>query len=92
MKVNFNLMKTVKTPNFTGFNHKKSETGSNEFEFNFPHDSNKYDCYLEVFSVKKDKNDNYNVNKMLTNTDLGVKSVKLNNRGVKLTWVMLTMN
>ena len=84
MKVNFNLMKPVKTPNFTGFNHKKSETGSNEFEFNFPHDSNKYDCYLEVFSVKKDKNDNYNVNKMLTNTDLGVKSVKLNNRGVKI--------
>ncbi len=52
MKVNFNLMKPVKTPNFTGFNHKKSETGSNEFEFNFPDDSNKYDCYLEVFIVK----------------------------------------
>ena len=39
---------------------------------------------MEVFSVKKDKNANYNVNKMLTNTDLGVKSVKLNNSGVKI--------
>ncbi len=84
MKINLNLLSPVKTPNFTGFNHKKSETGASEFEFNFPHDSNKYDCYLEVFSVKKDKNANYNVNKMLTNTDLGVKSVKLNNSGVKI--------
>ena len=84
MKINLNLLSPVKTPNFTGFNHKKSETGASEFEFNFPHDSNKYNCYLEVFSVKKDKNANYNVNKMLTNTDLGVKSVKLNNSGVKI--------
>ncbi len=84
MKINLNLLSPVKTPNFTGFNHKKSETGASEFEFNFPHDSNKYDCYLEVFSVKKDKNANYNVNKMLTNTDLGVNSVKLNNSGVKI--------
>ena len=84
MKVNLNLPKLVKTPNFTGFNHKKSETGTSEFEFNFPHDSNKYDCYLEIFSVNKDKNDNYNVSKQLTNTDLGVKSIKMDNRGVKI--------
>ena len=84
MKINLNLIAPAKTPLFTGFNHRKSETGSSEFEFNFPHDSNKYDCYLEVFSVKKDKNANYNVNKMLTNTDLGVQSVKLDNRGVKI--------
>ncbi len=84
MKVNLNVFKPAKTVNFTGFNHKKSETGNQEFEFNFPHDSNKYDCYLEVFSVKKDRNDNYNVDKMLENTDLGVKSVKLGNRGVKI--------
>lgn len=84
MQVNLNVFKPAKAVNFTGFNHKKSETGTQEFEFNFPHDSNKYDCYLEVFSVKKDKNDNYNVNKMLTNTDLGVQSVKLSNGGVKI--------
>ena len=84
MQVNLNVFKPAKAVNFTGFNHKKSENGTQEFEFNFPHDSNKYDCYLEVFSVKKDKNDNYNVNKMLTNTDLGVQSVKLGNGGVKI--------
>ena len=84
MKVNFDIFKPAKAVSFKGFNHKKSENGTQEYEFNFPHDSNKYDCYLEVFSVKKDKNANYNVDKMLTNTDLGVKSVKLNNGGVKI--------
>ena len=69
MRVNLNLLNPVKAVNFKGFNHKKSENGTQEFEFNFPHDSNKYDCYLEIFSVKKDRNDNYNVDKMLENTD-----------------------
>ena len=84
MKVNLNVFKPVKAVNFTGFNHKKSENGTQEFEFNFPHDSKKYDCYLEVFSVKKDRNDNYNVDKMLKNTDLNVNSVKIPNGGVKI--------
>ena len=84
MKVSLNLLNPAKKVNFTGFNHKKSETGANEFEFNFPHDSNRYDCYLEVFSVKKDQNANYNVNKMLKNTDLDVESVKIGNGGVKI--------
>ena len=84
MKVNLNVFKPVKAVNFTGFNHKKSENGTQEFEFNFPYDSKKYDCYLEVFSVKKDRNDNYNVDKMLKNTDLNVNSVKIPNGGVKI--------
>lgn len=84
MQVKLNLNNPTKTINFKGFDHKKLENGSREFEFNFPHDSNKYDCYLEVFSVKKDKNDNYNVDKMLTNSDLNVQSVKIGNRGAKI--------
>ncbi|MGN0018734.1 MAG: hypothetical protein ACI37S_06820 [Candidatus Gastranaerophilaceae bacterium] len=84
MKINLNLFNSVKTPNFKGFNYKKSETGTKEYEFNYPHDSSKYDCYLEVFSLKKDKNDNYNVNKILTNTDTGTTSVKIDNRGLKI--------
>lgn len=83
MKISLNINEN-KALNFKGFNHKKSENGTREFEFNFPHDSNKYDCYLEVFSVKKDKNDNYNIDKMLPNSEEGCNSIKIGNRGVKI--------
>lgn len=84
MKINLNLLNSVKVPNFKGFNYKKSETGTKEYQFNYPHDSRKYDCYLEIFSVKKDKNDNYKIDSLLTNSETGANSVKIDNGGVKI--------
>lgn len=83
MKVNLNVT-TPRTLSFKGFEHKKADDGTREYQFNYPHDENKYDVYLEVFSVKKDKDANYNVSKMLTNNETGAKSVKIGRGGVKI--------
>ena len=61
MKVNLNLNqpKTGNKINFEGYKPVKSKYGDKEYEFNYAYDSDKYDCYLEIFSVDKDKNGNY---------------------------------
>ncbi|MFI3301161.1 MAG: hypothetical protein R3Y28_07050 [Candidatus Gastranaerophilales bacterium] len=77
MKVNLNLDKQnnkinnkANKTNFEGYKPVKSDYGYVEYEFNYPYDENKYDCYLEVFDLKKDKRtEYYDINTLLTSTD-----------------------
>lgn len=62
VKVNFDLINkkqnTNKNVNFEGYKPVKDSCGNRIYEFNYPYDSNKYDCYLEVCKVGIDKNNN----------------------------------
>lgn len=44
---------------FTGYSTVKSEDGFREYEFAYPYDENKEDCYLEIFKLDKDRFNNY---------------------------------
>ena len=71
MGINIDRLKHVTTPSFKGYNYSKSENGLKEYKFNYPFDSNKYDCYLEVYSVEKNPANcyEYNIKKDLFNGD-----------------------
>ena len=82
MKVSLNLYqpKVRNNINFQGYKPTKSQYGDKEHEFNFVYDDSKYDCYLELYSVAKDVNNNYYVTDILKryddnpyNNELGVK-------------------
>ena len=67
MKVSLNLNqpKVRNNINFQGYKPTKSQYGDKEHEFNFVYDDSKYDCYLELYSVAKDVNNNYYVTDIL---------------------------
>jgi len=46
-------------PAFRGFNFVKSDTGVEQFQTSCPFDSDKDNCYLEVYKLDKDTNSNY---------------------------------
>ena len=85
MKVNFNQLKLSNNVQFEGYKPVKSDYGKKEFEFNYAFDDGKFDCYLELFSVEKDKDGNYfttgileNYNALLDNSD-NTTEIKLEN-------------
>ena len=65
MKVKFDAenkyVRKNNNPSFQGFTPKKNAIGKRVYEFNYPYDSKKYDCYLEVCSVETDDYGNYYV-------------------------------
>lgn len=69
MKVDFDLRNNKvynrNNVNFRGFKPAKDEFGNLVFEFNYPYDATKFDCYLEVCTLDKDDNNNYIVNEGL---------------------------
>lgn len=88
MKINFNLNNTDKNKSiqFQGYLPVKSNKGNKEYEFNYIYDPNKYNCYLELFSVEKDNNGNWFVTgeddgngniKQLQNLKTGDSEIKL---------------
>lgn len=81
MKVDLNLSNLHNNVKFTGYKPVKSEHGEREFEFNYVYDDEKYDCYLELFSVDT-KDGNYIITDIIKNFD----SKKSNNgeNGIKL--------
>lgn len=85
MKVNLNLNQPrIRTNvNFEGYKPTKSEYGDREYEFNYVYDDSKYDCYLELFSVAKDENNNYRVTGLLDNVD-NIYNTNDREKGVKL--------
>lgn len=85
MKVNLNLNQPrIRTNvNFEGYKPAKSEYGDREYEFNYVYDDSKYDCYLELFSVAKDANNNYRVTGLLDNVD-NIYNTNDREKGVKL--------
>ena len=61
MKVNLNLNSELHNKkqnkiNFEGYKPVKNDFGGLEYEFSYPFDDNRYDCYLEVYRVKSDPN------------------------------------
>lgn len=71
MKVNLNLNQPNINNNikFEGYKPTKSEYGDKEYEFNYVYDDSKYDCYLELYSVDKDDNNNYIITNILDKLD-----------------------
>ncbi len=69
MKVNIDKLNTVKeVPSFEGYKPSKTDAGTNIYEFNYPFDSNKFDCYLELCQVVPNENTgNYGLGKLLRN-------------------------
>ncbi len=60
MKVNLNLEDVKKTSlSFAGYKAAKDENGFRVYEFSYPFDENKEDCYLEIYRLDKDKYNNY---------------------------------
>ena len=87
MKVNLNLNQPVidkKRINFEGYKPVKSKDGFREYEFNYVYDDSKYDCYVELFSVRKDPDGNYYISEILKNNSLGENEPPDNEYGVKL--------
>lgn len=53
----------VKNVAFQGYQHKKTETGSQAYEFNCMYDSSKYNCEVQFFKVGMDKKNNFFIEK-----------------------------
>ena len=72
--INFNLPKV----SFQGYAPIKDNYGYKVYEFNYPFDENEFDCYLELYNVKQDKNGNYHVTDIIPNFESGNNERKLN--------------
>ena len=62
MKVNLNLnpeLRNKKNVNFEGYKPAKNSLGNIIYEFNYPFDDTKYDCYLELYNVVQDEKTKY---------------------------------
>ncbi|MBO6086787.1 hypothetical protein J6P92_00370 [bacterium] len=61
MKVGLDLNrpKINNKPSFEGYKPAKNNYGDKVYEFNYVYDDENYDCYLELYRVKQDKNGNY---------------------------------
>ena len=42
------------SPAFQGYKQVRNNHGDYDYEFNFPYDEDKYDCYLEVYNISQD--------------------------------------
>lgn len=81
VSLNINQPKTINSIAFEGYKPTKSQYGDKEYEFNYVYDDSKYDCYLELFSVDRDANNNYYVTDILKRYDANPYS---NEHGIKL--------
>ena len=87
MKVNLNLNQpdvNKKKVNFEGYKPVTSPNGYREYEFNYVYDSDKYDCYVELYSVDKEEDGNYFITGILKNNSLGNREPENNEYGIKL--------
>ena len=64
---------------FNGYAPAKDNHGYKLYEFNFPFDDEKYNCYLEVYNVEKDKHGNYSITDIVPNFQTGKNQLKLIN-------------
>ena len=53
-----NNSRQVRNVAFQGYQHKKTETGAQAYQFNAVYDANKYDCEVQFFNVSMDKKGN----------------------------------
>ncbi len=84
MKINFdsniNIKKqrNIDSVSFEGYKPTKDAHGELIYEFNYPYDANKDDCYLEVCKVGTDKYGNYYITEGLKNRNTNDGYCKLN--------------
>lgn len=83
MKVNFNPNLKLNAPSFTGFEVKKNNLGTEVYEFNFPHDADKFDCYLEIGNVDINDDDQFYVKDVAANDD-DENRVKIGKNGTRV--------
>lgn len=62
---NIGNLKNNKSVVFEGYRPSKDEKGYKIYEFNYPFDSNNYDCYLELYEVNTDEFGNYIIGRKL---------------------------
>jgi len=92
VKVNLDLKNNKINNNnnvsFGGFQPKKDNEGALIYEFNYPYDPSRYDCYLEVCALAKDRNNNYYINEGLKcgSSPDGYYKLKPKNNLVDLTY------
>ncbi len=88
MKVSLNhTFQCLKQPAFKGSELRKDEFGDEYYEWSFPFDAKKYNCYLDVYPVVADKNGNYDSNdfkKKYIDITTGADCVKLEPAGNKV--------
>lgn len=78
MKVHNDKINTVKNTTFEGYKPVKSDLGYNEYEFNYPFDDSKFNCYLEICKVIPDENGNYKLGNLLKNKKQKTSELQLN--------------
>ncbi len=88
MKVNLNLnpnRQNIKNNvQFEGYKPVKSPYGDKEYEFNYVFDDDKYDCYVEVYKVAKDHDQNYYVTNICKSLDAIYDNNPYREQGFKL--------
>ncbi len=78
MKV-YSINPAINKPAFGGYAPAKNNRGNQVYEFNFPFDEDKYDCYLEIYNVVKDKNSNFRITDLVSNYTTGEDSFPMKN-------------
>lgn len=63
------INKSLTKIGFQGFKPIKDDFGEKCYEFNFPFDSNAYNCFLEIYNVERDAHGNFHVTDMIDNVD-----------------------
>lgn len=53
-----NNISNLKKVSFKGFQHQKTDTGSQAYQFNCPYDSSKYDCEIQFYKIDIDEKKN----------------------------------
>lgn len=88
MKVNLDLYNKRQNRsshvNFEGYKPVKDSYGDVIYEFNYPYDTTKYDCYLEVCKLGIDDYKNYYIIEGLKNKESKSGNYKLNPSGNKI--------
>ncbi len=72
-----NRLSIQKTPAFKGFDVVKDEYGDKVYNFSYPYDTKRYECYLQLVSLIPDKNGDYKIGKTLHNYDEDTDLIKL---------------
>ena len=80
MKVNSvnNRLSVQKAPSFKGFDVVKDDYGDRVYNFSYPYDSKRYECYLQLVSLVPDGNKDYKIGKTLHNYEEDSDLIKLN--------------
>lgn len=73
-----NRLSVYRKPSFGGFDVKKDEYGEKLYNFSYPYDSKRYNCYLQIVSVKRMPNGDYKIGAPLHNFEENVNLLKLN--------------